>query len=236
MRRLGVFLMAAAVLLSCCSPTLRPTIAVVAQNGGSSFLISGTGFSNGSPCASLGATGLPGPDPNVSISKGVNCNHGSFTDFAWSPSQFSGCKANAPIAVIAVDLKTLNPAAAGVSLLCEAAVCPDSLKVAKGSPYNTLANASMPKYFASGNNVSTGPLGPTQLQEALNFSTCVPDFTYKLESFGEVSTGYISGAPKSGSFTECKYDIGSIAKKPDRCWMTPYKETLVFTCPNSGGC
>ena len=53
MKRLVMLPMFAAVLLSSCSPTLHPTITVTPQNGGSSFVISGNGFSSGSPCATL---------------------------------------------------------------------------------------------------------------------------------------------------------------------------------------
>jgi hypothetical protein len=53
MKRFLVLPMFAAVLLSGCATTVHPTITVTPQNGGTSFVITGTGFSNVSPCATL---------------------------------------------------------------------------------------------------------------------------------------------------------------------------------------
>jgi hypothetical protein len=173
----------------------------------------------------------------VPISAAVSCKGGVFKDFPWNPAQVTGCTKNTPIGVIAIDIKTLNPAAQEVLLLCEAAVCPKTLRVVPGSPY-TLTNASMANYFESGSGLGFGSVGagPSHLQTALNDSNCTPDFVYERTDYGYAGNGYIDGSSTPGSFTKCTYKIKGIVKKSDLCWKTDYDETLVFTCPNSGGC
>jgi hypothetical protein len=138
----------AAVLLSGCSSTVHPTITLTPQNGGSSFAISGHGFSSGSPCATLSY--VP-PSGVTSIKEDVPCGGGQFTPIvAWKPAQVPACTANTPVTVIAVDHKTGTAASASVSILCEAALCPDSFTEA------SVKASSMPNYFASGHSVSGG--------------------------------------------------------------------------------
>ena len=107
-------LMLAAVWLAGCSSTKHPTITVVPQNGGTSFLISGSGFSNGSPCASMGAA-FPSL-PWVSISHDVGCNGGSFSNYSWTPAPIAGCTASTTVVVIAVDIATYVPTFAQASI------------------------------------------------------------------------------------------------------------------------
>ena len=222
----------AAVLLSGCSRTLHPTITVTPQNGGGSFVISGSGFSSGSPCATLSY--VP-PSGVTSIKKDVPCKGGQFNPpVPWTPHQIPGCTANTPVAVIAVDHKTANPAIQTVSVLCEAALCPDSFTKAS-------VGTSMPNYFAGGHSVSGGMYlpGPTGLASAWTLSTCVPQFTYTRKSRAQVTTGYVSGVSQSGGFEECTYEVGSVAPGPMpgcSAIAKAQKEWLKFTCPDSGGC
>jgi hypothetical protein len=229
MKRFVVLPMLATVLLSGCSPTLHPTITLTPKNEGSSFVISGSGFSSGSPCAQLSY--LP-PSGVTSIKKDVPCKGGKFNPpVSWTPDQIPGCTSNTTVAVIAVDLKTANPAIQTVSVLC---VCPNSFTKAS-------VGTSMPNYFAGGYSVSGGTYspGPLGLASAWTLSTCVDQFTYTLKSLAQVTTGYVGGVSQPGWFGECTYEVGSVASGPiPSCSAVAkaQKEWLKFTCPDSGGC
>jgi hypothetical protein len=224
----------AGVLLSGCPPTtLHPTITVTPKNGGSSFTISGKGFSSGSgPCATLS---YDPPSGVTTIKANVPCAGGKFSpDVPWTPAQVPGCTAKTPVSVIAVDHKTATLTWASVSILCEAALCPSSFTEAS-------VGTSMPNYFAGGYSVSgsTYSPGPKELARAWTLSTCVPQFTYTRKSLAQVTTGYVNGVSQSGGFEECTYEIGSVAASPITGCSAIAKaqmEWLQFTCPDSGDC
>ena len=218
----------AGVLLSGCSPTLHPTITVAPQNGGSSFKISGKGFSSGSPCATLS---YDPPSGVTTIMANVPCAGGKFSpDVAWTPAQVPGCTiANTPVTVIAVDHKTATPTGAPVSILCEAALCPDSFTEAS-------LPKSMPNFFTSGHSVSGGSYssGPTELAKVWGDSDCVPLFIFTRESSKQV-----------GGSEECTYKAETVTSyTTPKCPTSKealsvekgQKMTLVFTCPDSGDC
>lgn len=218
-KRLVVLPVFAAVLLSGCSSTLHPTITVTPQNGGSSFTITGKGFSSGSPCATLS---YDPPSGVATIKADVPCAGGQFTSIVnWTPAQIPGCTANTPAAVIAVDHKTGTPAAATVSLLCEAALCPDSFTEAS-------LPTSMPNYFTSGHSVSGGTYsaGSTGLANVWTLSTCVSGFTFERKSNEQVT----------GGFEKCTYDVVKASSSSCNSVKNAQKLTLVFTCPDSGAC
>src|ERR1039458_2122863 len=156
MKRFLVLPMFAAVLLLGCSTTLHPTITVTAQNGGTSFLITGTGFSSGTPCATLSSivagTEHSGGSTPMPIPPGqAPCTGGSFS-LTWTPSQ-GQCTANTPVWVTAFDIPTVNPAPPqSATILCEAAVCPASFPT---------TSTTMPTYFEnSTGNEATNTQGP----------------------------------------------------------------------------
>jgi len=209
----------AGVLLSGCSPTLHPTITVTPQNGGSSFVISGKGFSSGSPCATLS---YDPPSGVTTIKANVPCKGGKFRpDVPWTPAQVPGCTiANTPVTVVAVDHKTATPTGAPVSILCRAALCPDSFTEA------TLPK-SMPNYFTSGKSVA-GSYKSTDLAMVWTLDTCVPRYIFELESRKQV-----------GGSEVCTYKAKDLTAKSSTCTSTEEKNadvTLVFRCPNSGDC
>ena len=218
----------AGVLLSGCSPTLHPTITVTLENGGSSFKISGKGFSSGSPCATLS---YDPPSGVTTIMANVPCAGGKFSpDVPWTPPQVPGCTiANTPVTVIAVDHKTATPTGAPVSILCEAALCPDSFTEAS-------LPKSMPNFFTSGHSVSGGSYssGPTELAKVWGDSDCVPLFIFTRESSKQV-----------GGSEECTYKAETVTSyTTPKCPTSKealsvekgQKMTLVFTCPDSGDC
>ena len=221
MKRFVVLPMFAAVLLSGCSRTLHPTITVTPQNGGSSFVISGSGFSSGSPCATLSYVPPPGV---TSIKKDVPCKGGQFNPpVPWTPHQIPGCTANTPVAVIAVDHKTATLTWASVTILCEAALCPSSFT-------ESTFPKSMANYFTSGSSVSWGayPSGSMGMTDVWNTDTCVNRYIFKLESSGQV-----------GGSEVCTYKAVGLTSTSSICTtseVTGQDMTLVFTCPDSGDC
>jgi hypothetical protein len=186
-------------------------------------VISGTGFSSGSPCATLSYT--PPSSLPVEIKKNVDCAKGDFTPtVAWTPDQVPGCTKNTSVTVLAVDHKTADPAAATVSILCEAALCPESFTKAT-------VGTSMPTYFAGGHSVSGGPVGAGKsgLDSALTISTCSPQFVFTIKSRKQVS----------GGTEECLYEVGSVKPGPiSGCAAvaSSQKQWLEFLCPDTGAC
>jgi hypothetical protein len=218
-----VLLAFSGVLLSGCSPTLHPTITVTSTDGGISFAIFGQEFSSGTPCADLS---YDPPSGLTRIQANVPCKGGKFNIVTWTPAQVPGCTANTPVTVVAVDHKTATPTGAPVSILCEAALCPDSFTKA------TLPS-SMQTYFTSGFSVSGGnySAGPTGLANAWADSNCVPLFIFKLKS-----------SSQAGGVETCTYKATTCsAKSGPGCSdctsvVNAQKMTLVFTCPDTGDC
>jgi len=247
MNRFFVFPIFAAVLLSGCSSTLHPTITITPSSpqAGTSFVVTGMGFSPGSSCAHLsytvnvGTTTNPSGTP-VSINAQPTCNGGVFT-LNWTPPQVSNCTANNTVYVNAQDITTgkLAGAPATAVILCEAAVCPPSLAVTvTGKPPNqslALTSASMPQYFDSS-------LGPQGVIPVLNTGTC----TYQcissltLSSTAPLSSGYINGVSQQGGFEQCTYQNPTTLTCPGNTacvqTLTTTPVTITFSCPDSGGC
>jgi hypothetical protein len=260
MTRFLVLPMFAAVLLAGCSTTIRPTIKVIAQNGGTSFLINGSGFSQVSTCATLsyvvqsasgGSTPVPVPPGSV------GCNLGTFS-LPWTPSQ-TGCTANTPILVTASDIPTGTLAGAPVfaEILCEAVPCPPEVVPAS-------TNTTMPKYFVkSTGSQAVNAAGPPGYVRAVNPGpdtcvapgACIPSYplvptTSTTNPPTTVSTGWVDGVSTPGAFEQCTY----VPPAKLSCPIPPFtsgptgtaascativagwNETLVFTCPKSGGC
>src|SRR5215471_718315 len=97
-KRLVVLPIFAAVWLSGCTSSLHPTITVTPQNGGSSFLVTGGGFSSGSPCATLS---YDPPSGFKTIIADVPCHDHDFTSpVTWKPAEVPGCTANTPVTLI----------------------------------------------------------------------------------------------------------------------------------------
>ena len=231
-KRLFVFPSFAALLLLGCSSTKHPTITITpaSPQAAGSFVITGMGFSSGTPgsaCAQLTytvAVGSPGNQSGtpVPINSQPSCDgNGGFT-FPWTPPQISGCTAaNNTVYVNAKDLTTgtLAEAPATAAIVCEMALCPGSLSTQlMGTSPNqtlTLTSTSMPQYFASGcthcgtTNESDYPSGPTGLSSALNFSTCSECIT----SFTLTS----SSQSTSGSSEKCSYQMATPS-----CPMPPF--------------
>jgi hypothetical protein len=243
MWRSVLFLPLALALLCGCSKTpSHPIIAVTAQNEGSSFQISGSGFSSGSPCATLSYVVLPSGFPQT-IESHVPCTSGqlglpslpvpSAPFVPWTPtpakvSQLNTCTANIPISLIAVDAHTGNVATASASILCEATLCPAEFT------HTEAQTTSMPTYFSGGhssNNTQPYPPGPAGLESAFSLDICTknPDATYARQGTKQVTTGDVDGVQQAGAFEQCTYEIPATTQ-------CPASETLVFTCPDSGAC
>jgi hypothetical protein len=153
----GIGILAAAVL-SGCSGTLHPMITAQIQGlpGGYGLLINGTGFSPTNPCTSLSLVGYPTAGTITSIDKQVPCTIGSstasFANYTW-PIPLATCP-NANVstisaAVLAVDIKTIDPAQATVAVPCTApVVCPSSLKGSQIPTANWSASSTAPAYYA----------------------------------------------------------------------------------------
>ena len=219
--------------MSSCSLTLHPTITITPQNGGRSFAITGSGFSSGSPCATLS---YDPPSGITTIVKDVPCAKGNFNpNVAWTPAQIPDCTANTPVTVLAVDHRTGNPGSASTSLLCEVALCPAELRVktvtAMGKETNELTNASMPPYFAKGYSKSLNWIktpGETGLSELLSSSTCVPKFILFIFE--------LTSRSQAGGFEECTYEAKKSTSSSCDSVVTNDKMLLVFECPDSGAC
>jgi len=237
----------AAVWLAGCSRTLHPQITVV-PNGVNSFLISGSGFSTGSTCASLNFVPKSTSLPWNLISTGVSCSGGVFNNYQWTPPSMPGCTANTPGNVLAVDPANFDLASASVSIPCiVAAVCPGKLtEVCTTSPRGTMctawSNATMTTYFSGGSDASVTNIPASMPSEALNFDTCSQYFAFGNPSWTQVSKGYLNGVQLAPGpqYTQCTYTItGTSAPLGNGCYnFTPNGgETIKFTCPDTlAGC
>jgi hypothetical protein len=161
MKRILAFAIFAAALFSGCSSTLHPAITVQASGG--MLLISGTGFSPTNPCATLSIVYNPGSiqaQTITSINQQTNCNisgsTASFTNYAWpftAPTCPSGNTTTIPAIVLAVDIKTYDPAAQRVSVPCSqpaaAAMCPSPLLGSQLPAANWSVSSAAPGYYAT---------------------------------------------------------------------------------------
>jgi hypothetical protein len=234
--------LALALLCGCSKTPSHPVIRVTAQNRGSSFQITGSGFwfdagSPLTPCATLSYVVLPSGFPQT-IESHVPCIDGQLglsplpvpvaPSVLWTPtpakvSQLKTCTANIPISLIAVDAHTGNVATAPASILCGATLCPATF---------TRQTPNMPTYFSSGTSTNKQPYspGPAQLATALAIDSCIANATYPLErgKSQQVNGGDVDGVPQVGAFEQCTYQISDT--------QCPVGLKLVFTCPDSGGC
>jgi len=157
-------LMLAVGFLSSCSRTPPPTINVTPQNGGTSFLITGSGFTVNAqgaysvPCAQLSFTPEPaGSGTPVSIGQ-VYCNglgvlvgfeYGN-PGYTWTPNlPLPQCNRDTPlntvVNVVASDIITSQGAEQSTSVLCTLpAACIDPLTVETSSEVNATILLNQP--------------------------------------------------------------------------------------------
>jgi hypothetical protein len=225
MKRILALAILAAALFSGCSPTLHP--AITAQVSGGTLTVSGTGFSQTTPCASLSIFYNPGTplETFASINKQMSCNSGntSFTNYTWSiPPQTcpsGNTTGTIPATVLAIDIPTFDPATAQVSIPCSqpmAVLCPPSLQGNQLPTANWSPSSTAPGYYASqsailnggnGNPITPQPslsaiesaMGGVAKFKAATFS--VPPGTNGYGTDSELPTGVILCGYDSPQFT-----------------------------------
>ena len=172
---LGIF---AAAMLSGCSPTLHPAITAQLQGlpGGYGLLISGSGFSPTNPCASVVVVNYPQSGTIDPVNTKMPCNIGgstaSFRNYSWlvplAPCPSANVSTISAV-VLGIDLQTIDPAQAQVSLPCSAPVlCPTSLKGSQLPTANWSPGSTVPSYYANQSAIlNSGNGSPITTQPSL---------------------------------------------------------------------